>query len=380
MERYIRQIVLPEIGEEGQEKLQRAKVLVVGCGGLGCPALQYLVGAGVGKIGLVDFDRVSLSNLHRQILYKTSDVGQPKAEVARKALLAQNPDITIDAITQRLTTDNVLDLVKDYDLVIDGTDNFPTRYLINDACLLLGKPMVYGAIYKFEGQVAVFNFNKSASYRCLFPQPPQAGTVPNCSEIGVLGVLPGLIGTLQANEALKIILGIGEVLAGKLFTFNALSCQSVVIGIKANPHIFDEWTKRKTLLPASEYAEFCSPDEQLVSVEAVFNLPNPVLIDVRESSETPMIALPGLLRIPLKDLENQWQRLPDDADKVFFCQSGLRSRKALALAENKGLKNCYSLCEGAPVLAQYLHTALFENKGEKILRTYLENHIHHEKP
>ena len=230
--RYHRQIILPEIGEEGQKKLNAAKVLVIGAGGLGCPVLQYLSGAGIGTIGIIDFDVVETSNLHRQVLYGKNDVGTNKALAAKKRLSDLNPDIVINVYPEKLTVKNALTLFADYDIVIDGSDNFSTRYLVNDACIITGKPLVYGAIFKYQGQVSVFNYNNGPSYRCLFPEPPSAGTVPSCSEIGVIGVLPGIIGSFQANEVLKMILGIGEVLDGKLMMYDSLSTQFSTFSIQ----------------------------------------------------------------------------------------------------------------------------------------------------
>ena len=220
--RYSRHILLDKIGLEGQEKLKGAKVLVIGAGGLGCPVLQYLTAAGVGTIGIIDFDIVDETNLQRQILFTVNDVGVNKAEAAENRLRQLNPYVRFNIYPERLTTKNALNLFSEYDIIVDGTDNFSTRYLVNDACVITGKPLVYGAIYKFEGQVAVFNFNGGPSYRCLFPEPPKSGSVPNCSEVGVIGVLPGLIGTQQANEVIKLILEIGEPLSGKLLTYNSL--------------------------------------------------------------------------------------------------------------------------------------------------------------
>jgi len=229
MERYSRQIILDEIGLLGQEKLAAAKVLVVGAGGLGCPVLQYLVAAGVGKIGIADGDVVSISNLHRQVLYSTKDVGKPKVECAKARLLAQNPEVKIDVYNEFISEENAAEIIAKYDIVVDGTDQIPVRYLWNDVCTTLAKPWVYGAIHKFEGQVSVFNFQGGPSYRDLFPEQPAVRSIPSCAENGVLGVLPGMIGLVQATEVLKIILGFGEVLSGKLWLFNAKTMKSECI-------------------------------------------------------------------------------------------------------------------------------------------------------
>ncbi|NJM79126.1 MAG: HesA/MoeB/ThiF family protein [Flavobacterium sp.] len=234
MNRYSRHIILSEIGSTGQEKLSKAKILVVGAGGLGCPILQYLVAAGIGTIGIIDFDTVEESNLQRQVLFGTSSIGKNKAIVAKKRLDDLNDTIKIVAYPEKLTSQNAIEIFKNYDVIVDGTDNFATRYLINDTCILTNKPMVFGAIHKFEGQVSVFNYENGPSYRCLFPKEPQKNDVGNCTEIGVLGVLPGIIGTLQANEVLKIILGIGKIASGKLVHFNALTLETVTLKINKN--------------------------------------------------------------------------------------------------------------------------------------------------
>jgi molybdopterin/thiamine biosynthesis adenylyltransferase len=230
--RYNRHVILDQVGLEGQLKLKAAKVLVIGAGGLGCPVLQYLTAAGVGTIGIIDFDTIDLSNLQRQILFTKNDLGKNKAEVAAQRLKQLNDQVKFKAYPERLTTKNALELFSAYDLIIDGTDNFSTRYLVNDAAVLTNKPLVYGSIYKFEGQVAVFNYENGATYRCLFPVPPKAGTVKNCSEIGVIGVLPGIIGTQQANEAIKIIVGIGKPLSGQLLIYDALKASYLTVGIQ----------------------------------------------------------------------------------------------------------------------------------------------------
>lgn len=231
MSRYNRHIILSEIGQQGQDKISNAKVLVVGAGGLGCPILQYLTAAGIGTIGIIDFDVVDISNLQRQVLFGSSSLGQNKAEAAKQRLKDLNNTISIISYPKKLTYKNAITLFNQYDIIVDGTDNFETRYLVNDACIITNKPLVFGAIYKFEGQISVFNYKNGPSYRCLFPNPPN-GTVPNCSEIGVLGVLPAIIGSMQANEILKIILGIGNVLSGKLLCYNALTLQISTLTLK----------------------------------------------------------------------------------------------------------------------------------------------------
>lgn len=240
LDRYHRQMILPQVGPEGQERLKQSSVVVVGAGGLGVPVLQYLAAAGVGRIGIVEMDRVEVSNLHRQVLYTTEDLGKPKALVAKERLLALNPLVAVDAYPVRLTSENALEILKPYHLVVDASDNFPTRYLVNDACVLLGKPLVYGAIYQFDGQVAVFHHKAPEGemgpcYRCLFPKPPPPGSVPSCAEAGVFGVLPAVVGSLMAAEALKVLLGIGKPLAGSLLLYDAWRASSASLPYAGTP-------------------------------------------------------------------------------------------------------------------------------------------------
>ena len=245
MSRYNRHIILSEIGQAGQDKISNAKVLVIGAGGLGCPILQYLTAAGVGSIGIVDFDSVNISNLQRQVLFGTSTLGKNKAEAAKQRLEDLNDEISIVAYPKKLTHSNAVDLFHKYDIIVDGTDNFETRYLVNDACIISNKPLVFGAIYKFEGQVSIFNYKNGPSYRCIFPHPPEKGSIPNCSEVGVLGVLPGIIGAMQANEVIKIILEFGNMLSGKLLCFNALTLQNSIIRISRSEKTIQSVLKNK---------------------------------------------------------------------------------------------------------------------------------------
>ena len=261
LDRYHRQMILPQVGPEGQERLKRASVVVVGAGGLGVPVLQYLVAAGVGRVGVVEMDRVEVSNLHRQVLYTTEDVGEPKALVAQKRLQALNPLVRVEAYPVRLTSENALEILRPYDLVVDASDNFPTRYLVNDAAVLLGKPLVFGAIYQFDGQVAVFHHptlhgEMGPCYRCLFPKPPPPGAVPSCAEAGVFGVLPAVVGSLMAAEALKVLLGIGKPLAGHLLLYDALEASFRKLTVRRNPRCpvcGDEPTQRELV----DYEAFC---------------------------------------------------------------------------------------------------------------------------
>lgn len=355
-ERYSRQLLLSEVGKDGQEKLNAARVLVIGAGGLGCPILQYLAGAGIGTIGIIDHDVVSISNLHRQILYGSSTIGQNKALAAKARLTDLNPDIQINAYPEQLDTKNALSLFEQYDIIVDGSDNFTTRYLVNDACIITGKPLVYGAIYKFKGQVAVFNYKHGPSYRCLFPQPPSPGDAPSCSEIGVIGVLPGIIGTLQANEAIKIILGVGDVLSGKLYLFDTLSMQANTITISKNQSQIDQVLATKESFITYDYAVFCgiNPNLKEITFDEAIQLPEATFIDVRQPEEQPKIDALHPLYIPLNQLDNQASTIDASKPIVCFCQSGIRSKKAAALLMSLGFENVYSLKQGAPLLKQVL--------------------------
>ena len=325
---YARQLSLPELGPKGQQKLKDACVLVIGAGGLGCPILTYLTAAGVGRLGIVDFDRVDMSNLHRQVLYTTDDVGQLKAEVAAKRLGAQNPHVRIQVYTEGLVKDNALKIIADYDLVVDGSDNFPTRYLVNDACVLLNKPLVFGSIYKFEGQVSVFNYQGGPTYRCLYPTQPNEGEIPNCAEIGVLGILPGVVGSLQAMEAIKLITGLGEVLTGKLLVYDALRSSFQTYSFPAR-----EVSRAFTSLQA-DYGTTCAlPTEELVEIdfeelqELLQDTVPPFLVDVREPHEFQRFNIGGV-NWPLKTLSQHLNELLPHPDIVLYCQSGIRSRQA----------------------------------------------------
>lgn len=322
-QQYNRHFILPEIGEKGQLKLKQAKVLVVGAGGLGCPVLQYLTAAGVGNIGIVDEDVVSRSNLQRQVLFTINDIDNNKAAVAKKKLEALNPFVSFQVYTEYLSKENALTIIKNYDIVVDATDNFPTRYLLNDACVLANKPLVFGAIFKFEGQVAVFNYNGSATYRCLFPSPPKPEESPNCSEIGVLGVLPGIIGCFQANEVLKVICGIGEVLSDKFLTFNALSMHQLVLKIKKTEHA-------SITSLADDYNHFCGlhiskeiTKEKYESNKTAYNL-----LDVRTNEEREAFHIGGQ-HIPLDELEHRFLEINTQKPLIVYCRSGNRSKKAI---------------------------------------------------
>ncbi len=352
--RYHRQIILPEIGVSGQKKLSESKVLVVGAGGLGCPVLQYITAAGIGTIGIIDFDVVETSNLHRQILYGESAVGKNKAIAAKERLADLNPDITINAYPQKLDTKNAISLFSQYDIIVDGTDNFSTRYLINDAVVLTNKPLVYGAIFKFEGQVAVFNYQNGPSYRCLFPNPPKAGSVPSCADIGVLGVLPGIIGSMQANEVMKIILGLGTVLSGELLTYDTLTNQFSKFSIGRVASEIAKVIETKDSFESIDYDLFCGITAITeITAKDAFSIKKAQFIDVREDHEQPKIKSLNPLSIPLGKLEQQLSSIDHQKETIVFCQSGIRSKKALEMLLEKGFKNASHIKGGALALARY---------------------------
>jgi adenylyltransferase/sulfurtransferase len=341
--RYNRHLILDGIGPDGQEKLKKASVLVVGAGGLGCPALLYLAAAGVGKIGIIDDDKVDISNLQRQILFSTASVGQNKAEAARSKLQDLNPHIHFVTFQKRLEAANALDILREFDIVIDGSDNFSTRYLVNDACVILDKPFVYGSIFKFEGQLSVFNYKNGPTYRCIFPDPPSAGSVPNCSEIGVLGVLPGIIGTQQANEALKIILGNGEPCSGKLLLYNALNTEYTSVKISRNEEVVRSVLQNSADFSSRNYAWLCGEAapllhdvKEITAAELKTMLAGPLtIVDVREPSEQPKFMHHQVINIPMADLENRMEEIPKTGPVVVICQSGKRSFAAVELLQDK---------------------------------------------
>ncbi len=349
LKRYNRHIILEEVGKAGQEKLKMAKVLVIGTGGLGCPVLQYLTAAGVGTIGIVDFDVVDHSNLQRQILFDVNDIGHPKAEVARKKLSAQNPFVQFNVHQEKLTSSNALALFEQYDIVVDGSDNFPTRYLTNDACVITGKPLVFGSIFKFDGQVAVFNYNDGPTYRCLFPAPPDPGSVPNCAQIGVIGVLPGLIGTIQANEVIKLITGIGEPLSGKLLIMDALTMETNLFAVARNAN-------NAQITELIDYEDFCGLNtpfhetmQEMTSQELAERLEQGddiQLLDVREPFEYEICHLDAEL-MPLSTISNRVADIPRNVPVVVYCHHGMRSAAAITtLQQEYGFNNLYNLIGG----------------------------------
>lgn len=336
-ERYHRQMILPNFGLRVQRLLLKSKVLVIGAGGLGCPVLQYLVGAGVGYIGIVDGDQVSLSNLHRQTLFAIDDIGLNKAAVAAKKLSQLNSDVIIEAFTFHLTNHYALDVMKDYDIIVDGTDNFATRYMINDACVLLDKTLVYGAVSQYEGQVAVFNHllptgERSANYRDIFPDPPKEGSVLNCVDAGVLGVLPGIIGAMQAAEVIKLITGIGEPLVNQLLTYQFNNHQVFTVKITPQSKTPSFIPTDATAFKSIDYVWLCSAPPNTLEINAdefdqLASQKNIDIVDVRELHELPVVQTFNHLRIPLPDLKESAGQLKNDT-VVVFCQSGMRSLQA----------------------------------------------------
>jgi len=374
LERYSRHLIIPEFNIEGQRKLKGGKVLVVGTGGLGSPLLLYLTAAGVGNIGIVDFDTVDETNLQRQVLFTVDDVGRPKAEVAKEKLKKLNPNVNFEVFNTQLTSENALEVVDKYDVVADGTDNFPTRYLVNDACVLKNKVNVYASIFRFEGQVSVFNYTDKndkigPNYRDLFPTPPPPGLVPSCAEGGVIGVLPGIIGSLQANEVIKVLTGIGDPLSGKLFLFDALTFETRTLKINRDPEnpLNGENPTQKELI---DYEFFCGIGEEEdvdrkvkeVTVRELESLQKNgeefQLIDVREPYEYEISNLSGKL-IPLAKVEEQVEQIPSDKKVVMHCRSGKRSAEAIELLEKKyGFKNLYNLKGGILAYADEIDNSL----------------------
>jgi sulfur-carrier protein adenylyltransferase/sulfurtransferase len=356
--RYSRHLIMPEVGMEGQLKLKAAKVLLIGTGGLGAPLGLYLTAAGVGKIGLVDFDVVDFTNLQRQVTFGTSDVGKPKTEAARERLTNLNPGVEITTYETRLTSENALELFKDYDVIVDGTDNFPTRYLVNDACILLGKPNVYGSIFRFEGQVTVFGMPDGPCYRCLYPEPPPPGLVPSCAEGGVLGVLPGIVGSLQAMETIKLLLGAGESLEGRLLLFDAMALKFRELKLRKNASCPMCGTDRK-IHQLIDYNEFCGirgeeePESHLVVPEIsprelkqrLDRGDDLFILDVREPHEYQICNLKGHL-IPLGELPRRVHELDSSHEIVAHCRSGKRSAEAVDFLRKAGFRKIHNLHGG----------------------------------
>jgi molybdopterin/thiamine biosynthesis adenylyltransferase/rhodanese-related sulfurtransferase len=352
--RYSRHLIMPEVGMEGQLKLKQAKVLCVGTGGLGAPLGLYLAAAGVGRIGLVDFDTVDSTNLQRQILFGTKDVGRPKIAAASDRLRDLNPDIQIDTFETHLSSENAVNILKDYDFIVDGTDNFPTRYLVNDASVLLGKPNIYGSIFRFEGQVTVFGYPGGPCYRCLYPEPPPPGLVPSCAEGGVLGVLPGIVGSIQAAETLKLIIGVGQPLVGRLLLFDALAMRFRELKLRKNPDC-----PHPTITKLIDYAEFCGirgeeapapqtsvPEITPRDLKARLDRGDDLyILDVREPHEYQICNLGGHL-IPLGDLSKRVSELDSAREIVAHCRSGKRSAEAAEFLQRAGFRKVLNLKGG----------------------------------
>ena len=353
-ERYARHLILPEVGMEGQRRLKAASVLCIGTGGLGSPLLLYLAAAGIGRIGIVDFDVVDYSNLQRQVIHGTSWVGKPKIESAKNRIHEINPHCQVDLYETRLSSENALEIIKPYDIVVDGTDNFPTRYLVNDACVLADKPNVYGSIYRFEGQATVFNYEGGPNYRDLYPEPPPPGLVPSCAEGGVLGILPGIIGVIQATETIKIILGKGETLSGRLLLYNSLDMKFRELKLRPNP-------VRPVIEKLIDYEQFCGipqaaaaePEVPEMSVTELKKLLDSgaddfVLVDVRNPPEVEIAAIPGAILVPLPDIETgkgveKVKELVNSGNNggkklIAHCKMGGRSAKALGILKDAGIE------------------------------------------
>jgi molybdopterin/thiamine biosynthesis adenylyltransferase/rhodanese-related sulfurtransferase len=358
--RYSRHFILPEIGEEGQKKLLRSKVLLIGSGGLGSPIALYLAAAGVGTLGLVDFDTVDLSNLQRQIIHTNDSIGTPKIDSAEKRIKAMNPDTKVIKFETRITSENAMDIIKDFDLVIDGTDNFPTRYLTNDACVFLKKPNIYGSIFRFDGLSTVFDAEKGPCYRCLYPSPPPPGMVPSCAEGGVLGILPGVIGLIQATEAVKILVGIGRTLVGRLMVYDALQMTFRELKIRKDPSC-PVCGDHPTITELIDYNEFCgltrgdASQNDLIKEIDVETLKAKLddkgdffFLDVRESFETQIAKIEGAVLIPVGQIEDRMAELEGFRDKeiVAHCHHGGRSRKALEILKSKGFKKLVNVAGG----------------------------------
>ena len=364
LSRYARHLSLPEVGRQGQTRLKNSRVLIVGVGGLGSPVALYLAAAGVGTLGLVDFDEVDITNLQRQILHGTEEIGKPKLESAKRRISSVNPNVQIVKHSCRLDSHNALEIMENYDVVVDGTDNFPTRYLVNDACVLLGKPNVYGSIFRWEGQVSVFAKDDGPCYRCLFREPPPPGLVPNCAEAGVLGVLPGVVGSLQALEVIKLILDEGDSLVGRLLIFDALELKWREVKLKRNPDCpvcGDEPTQKELIDydvfcglqgeqsedPRDSLKRFCEMEPSQLKDQLGSNNP-PFVLDVRESFEWDIVNLGdfGSYLIPLGELDQRIDEIPYDREIVVHCRSGVRSAKAANILADNGFSGLHNLSGG----------------------------------
>ena len=381
--RYSRHLILPDVGMEGQRKLKAAKVLLVGAGGLGSPLALYLAAAGIGRIGIVEYDIVDYTNLHRQVLYSTADVGRPKIEAAKERILGVNPDAQVDLYNEPLSSANALRIFEPYDLVIDGTDNFPTRYLVNDACVMLGKPNVYGSIFRFEGQLSIFGLDDGPCYRCLYPEPPPPGTVPSCAEGGVLGILPGIVGTMQATEAVKLIVGIGETMKNRLLLFDALEMDFTELKLRKNKNC-KVCGENPTVTELIDYEQFCGmpahdrssyESEQGAAEESEMNVlqmsPQTLkerlengddlfILDVREPHEWEISNLEkhGAVLIPKDDVVDRIAELDQSREIVVQCRTGGRSAAIVQALAPLGFKNLWNLDGGINRWAKEVDTSL----------------------
>ena len=366
IQRYSRHLIMPEVGMTGQKKLKSASILLIGAGGLGSPLGLYLAAAGIGRLGLVDFDVVDHSNLQRQVLHTTADVGRPKLQSAAEHLQAINPEVELDLYETHISSANAMELMGPYDIVIDGTDNFPTRYLVNDACVLLGKPNVYGSIFRFDGQASVFHPPHGPCYRCLFPEPPPPGMVPSCAEGGVLGILPGTIGIIQATEAVKLILGTGKSLIGRLMIYDALDMTFREMKIRRNPEC-PLCGENPTIKELIDYEQFCgipSQHEDTVLSEPDWEIsvadlhaqiqgdPKPFILDVRNPVEYEICKLPESFLIPLSQLPQRTGELDPDQEIIVHCKTGQRSAHAVELLRGAGFQKVKNLLGGIEAWAE----------------------------
>jgi molybdopterin/thiamine biosynthesis adenylyltransferase/rhodanese-related sulfurtransferase len=365
--RYSRHLIMPEVGVEGQERLKNSSVLLIGCGGLGSPLSIYLAAAGIGHIGLVDFDLADFTNLQRQVAFSTSDVGRPKVEATKDRIAAINPNVRVTTYRTKLSAENVLDIFKDYEIIIDGTDNFPTRYLTNDACVFLKKPNIYGSIFRFEGQATVFWAEKGPCYRCLYPEPPPPGMVPSCAEGGVLGILPGTIALIQATEAIKLILGKGEPLVGRLLLYNALDMKFREVRLQKDPDC-PVCGVNPSITKLIDYEQFCGiglgQEEAAVETNGIKEITAKdlktmidrkdkfVLVDVREPHEYQIAKIPGARLIPLGEISQRANELDTADDIVVHCRSGARSAKAIHQLQKMGFKRLRNLKGGVLAWSQ----------------------------
>lgn len=372
VKRYSRHLIMPEVGMEGQKKLKAASILLIGTGGLGSPLGLYLASAGIGRIGLVDFDVVDFTNLQRQVLYTTADVGKPKIQAAKERLLAINPHITIETHEARLSSENAMGILKNYDIIIDGTDNFQTRYLVNDVCVLQKKPNVYGSIFRFDGQASVFFPPHGPCYRCLYPEPPPPGEVPSCAEGGVLGILPGLVGCIQATEAVKLILGKGEPLIGRLVLYDALAMKFQEFKVRRNPRC-PMCGDNPTIKQLIDYDQFCGirgqetanagqPTEGDITVDELKGRLDKneslFILDVRNPEEYQICRIPGSTLLPLGELGQRHGELSRDRELIVHCKSGMRSQKAIALLKQHGFTRLRNLKGGILAWAERIDKSM----------------------